>query len=461
MASSPAARPSDTPGGASRAAPAPAPSMPRRKSSSQALHVGSLNTASFSAGLNTFGGASAGSAAMAFPSSRVPERGNGLGLGVGLGGAVGTGSTPASSSSGGGGGSALSSSVGRGVGEGAGARIKRQVLGTEREVLVQRNGFGSSGAATRAGAASSSPAAPPPPKLFDFRMTDRPGAVGATATGHAVATAASSSSSTSPPTSLLSRQIRTDTLGAGGGNGTASNAPPVLRTASTSNAVPTLSSASTSTGTPASTPVPAPAPAPSSIPSSTRLGAIQHATAVSASRAALMRPRAMSMTMKIKGELRENGDEVDPDDAFAGLGGGGGGDGDGDGDGGEGEGDEGDVDMDGRKGRIVRDVGKGSGGIKGKRKGMVFRCESCSKVRPACSRVGACKNSPRIVLPAPLPGLPPPVVPLQAPVGALATLGAVEQVRAVQAPAGAAARGRSEASVGARVQDEPDARRVV
>jgi hypothetical protein len=69
----------------------------------------------------------------------------------------------------------------------------------------------------------------------------------------------------------------------------------------------------------------------------------------------------MSVTMRIKGEVTEGGEDVDPDEFGA----------------------DGDVamDEDGKSGtRIVKDVGKGSGGIKGKRKGMVFRCESCSKV---------------------------------------------------------------------------------
>jgi hypothetical protein len=69
--------------------------------------------------------------------------------------------------------------------------------------------------------------------------------------------------------------------------------------------------------------------------------------------------------MRIKGEVKEDGEILDPDEEF-----------------GDDDGDE-DIEMqdeEGKSSKIVRDVGKGSGGIKGKRKGMVFRCESCSKV---------------------------------------------------------------------------------
>jgi hypothetical protein len=224
--------------------------------------------------------------------------------------------------------------LGRGVGEGVGARIKREALfgvgggaaaaaaAVEGGKTVQRNGFvGKDEAVTAATGttASGAGAAGGTPKLFDFRTTDRPGTGGSGGGG----------GGTIAETSLLSRQFRSDGAGI-------PPPPPNLRTTSTSAVIPTLqanaSRPMTSSSSSANVP---PKPA--------------------------VRPRAMSVTMRIKGEVTEGGEDVDPDEFGA----------------------DGDVamDEDGKSGtRIVKDVGKGSGGIKGKRKGMVFRCESCSKV---------------------------------------------------------------------------------
>lgn len=82
-----------------------------------------------------------------------------------------------------------------------------------------------------------------------------------------------------------------------------------------------------------------------------------------------MRPRAMSVTMKIKGEVGPDGSDEDLDM-----------------DGGDGE--EGAINSLG--------LGQGSGGIKGKRKGMVFKCESCAKVyrHPSCLSKHRWEHSP-------------------------------------------------------------------
>lgn len=47
-------------------------------------------------------------------------------------------------------------------------------------------------------------------------------------------------------------------------------------------------------------------------------------------------------------------------------------------------------------GQMVAGVGTGSGGIKGRRKGMVFRCESCAKVyrHPSCLSKHRWEHSP-------------------------------------------------------------------
>ncbi|KAJ9102462.1 hypothetical protein QFC21_002862 [Naganishia friedmannii] len=92
-----------------------------------------------------------------------------------------------------------------------------------------------------------------------------------------------------------------------------------------------------------------------------------------------MRPRAMSVTMKIKGEVGPDGsdDEFEMDDTGAGG-----------------------MAVDGEDGstNLLNGVGlgQGSGGIKGKRKGMVFKCESCAKVyrHPSCLSKHRWEHSP-------------------------------------------------------------------
>ena len=88
-----------------------------------------------------------------------------------------------------------------------------------------------------------------------------------------------------------------------------------------------------------------------------------------------MRPRALSMQMKIKGEILPDGASDDEDD--------------------EDEGMVVDGDESGERGKAVP-LGTGSGGIKGKRKGMVFRCESCAKVyrHPSCLSKHRWEHSP-------------------------------------------------------------------
>lgn len=80
-----------------------------------------------------------------------------------------------------------------------------------------------------------------------------------------------------------------------------------------------------------------------------------------------MRPRAMSVTMKIKGEVGPDGSDDD-------------------------------LDMDETGDGSVNSLGlgQGSGGIKGKRKGMVFKCESCAKVyrHPSCLSKHRWEHSP-------------------------------------------------------------------
>jgi len=93
-----------------------------------------------------------------------------------------------------------------------------------------------------------------------------------------------------------------------------------------------------------------------------------------------MRPRAMSMQMKIKGEILPDGaasdDEEDDEDEGMVV-----------------DGDE-IVGADGERRAVP--LGTGSGGIKGKRKGMVFRCESCAKVyrHPSCLSKHRWEHSP-------------------------------------------------------------------
>ncbi|KAJ9107943.1 hypothetical protein QFC19_002686 [Naganishia cerealis] len=92
-----------------------------------------------------------------------------------------------------------------------------------------------------------------------------------------------------------------------------------------------------------------------------------------------MRPRAMSVTMKIKGEVGPDGsdDEFEMDETSAGG-----------------------MAVDGEEGstKVLSGVGlgQGSGGIKGKRKGMVFKCESCAKVyrHPSCLSKHRWEHSP-------------------------------------------------------------------
>jgi hypothetical protein len=88
-----------------------------------------------------------------------------------------------------------------------------------------------------------------------------------------------------------------------------------------------------------------------------------------------MRPRALSMQMKIKGEILPDGASDDEDE--------------------EDEGMVVDGDESGERGKAVP-LGTGSGGIKGKRKGMVFRCESCAKVyrHPSCLSKHRWEHSP-------------------------------------------------------------------
>jgi hypothetical protein len=92
----------------------------------------------------------------------------------------------------------------------------------------------------------------------------------------------------------------------------------------------------------------------------------------------------MSMQMKIKGEILPNGAGSDEDEDFD-----------------MNDEDEGmmmiDVaDEDGNSTRKAVPLGTGSGGIKGKRKGMVFRCESCAKVyrHPSCLSKHRWEHSP-------------------------------------------------------------------
>lgn len=80
-----------------------------------------------------------------------------------------------------------------------------------------------------------------------------------------------------------------------------------------------------------------------------------------------MRPRAMSVTMKIKGEVGPDGSDDDLD-----------------------------MDEPGDGSVNSLGLGQGSGGIKGKRKGMVFKCESCAKVyrHPSCLSKHRWEHSP-------------------------------------------------------------------
>ncbi|GHJ87690.1 hypothetical protein NliqN6_4092 [Naganishia liquefaciens] len=80
-----------------------------------------------------------------------------------------------------------------------------------------------------------------------------------------------------------------------------------------------------------------------------------------------MRPRAMSVTMKIKGEVGPDGSDDDLD-----------------------------MDETGDGSVNTLGLGQGSGGIKGKRKGMVFKCESCAKVyrHPSCLSKHRWEHSP-------------------------------------------------------------------
>lgn len=88
------------------------------------------------------------------------------------------------------------------------------------------------------------------------------------------------------------------------------------------------------------------------------------------------------MQMKIKGEILPNGNAASDDE----------GQDDEDEDGMVVDGDE--FTSNGEKRAIP--LGTGSGGIKGKRKGMVFRCESCSKVyrHPSCLSKHRWEHSP-------------------------------------------------------------------
>jgi hypothetical protein len=81
------------------------------------------------------------------------------------------------------------------------------------------------------------------------------------------------------------------------------------------------------------------------------------------------------MQMKIKGEILPDGASDDEDE--------------------EDEGMVVDGDESGERGKAVP-LGTGSGGIKGKRKGMVFRCESCAKVyrHPSCLSKHRWEHSP-------------------------------------------------------------------
>lgn len=87
-----------------------------------------------------------------------------------------------------------------------------------------------------------------------------------------------------------------------------------------------------------------------------------------------MRPRALSVQMKIKGEILPDGASDDEEDEDEGM----------------------IVDGDETVGGKAVPLGTGSGGIKGKRKGMVFRCESCAKVyrHPSCLSKHRWEHSP-------------------------------------------------------------------
>lgn len=78
--------------------------------------------------------------------------------------------------------------------------------------------------------------------------------------------------------------------------------------------------------------------------------------------------------MKIKGEILPDGASDDEEDEDEGM----------------------IVDGDETVGGKAVPLGTGSGGIKGKRKGMVFRCESCAKVyrHPSCLSKHRWEHSP-------------------------------------------------------------------
>lgn len=80
-------------------------------------------------------------------------------------------------------------------------------------------------------------------------------------------------------------------------------------------------------------------------------------------------------------------------------------------------------------------LGSGSGGVKGRRKGMVFKCEHCSKV--SCP-----SGADRSLFTADESGIPASIVLGQAPLGAFAALERAYSAQHEQAPAGANARGK-------------------
>lgn len=188
------------------------------------------------------------------------------------------------------------------------------------------------------------------PVLFDFRTTDKSPATKPGLIKSSPALGADKQINGSTNVSLLSRGLKDETTFTEGKGPTSTKVLPVTTPTTTTTSTSTILRRTSTSGGKSGIYNPMPAPR--------------------------MRPRALSMQMKIKGEILPDGSEDDDEEDDGMLV----------------DGEEDGVDGD----RTAIPLGTGSGGIKGKRKGMVFRCESCSKVyrHPSCLSKHRWEHSP-------------------------------------------------------------------